>query len=112
MTEDTKPILAQKLIADANLTVFVGFVVEAAQDGWSLDPAQAPDQYGYIYEAHMVKDESKIDKTPTRADILANARSAKKLKADKPVEAPVEAPAEEKPQEAPAEKPAEEVAPE
>lgn len=86
MTEETQPILAQKIIADANLTVFVRLLVEAVQDGWTLDPSLSPDQYGYIYEAHMVKDESKIDKTPTRADILANARSAKKLKADKPAD--------------------------
>lgn len=90
MTEDSKPILAQKIIADANLTVFVKLLLEAAAHGWTLDPALSPDQYGYIYEAHMVKDESLIDKSPTRADILANARSAKKLKADKPAEAQAE----------------------
>lgn len=78
---EAQPILARKVVADANLTVYVGQIIELAKDGWSLDPQIPPDQYGYLYEAHFLKDESLIDKTPTRADILANARSAKKVKA-------------------------------
>jgi hypothetical protein len=85
-TPEAQPILARKIVADANLTIFVGQIIEAAKDGWALDEKIPPDQYGYIYEAHFLKDENLIDKTPTRADILANARSAKKLKAAAPAE--------------------------
>ena len=91
----TEPILARKIVADANLTVFVGQLVESAKEGWSLDPTVPADQYGYIYEAHLVMDESLIDKTPTRADILANARSAKKIKAEKPADSVAAEPAKE-----------------
>jgi hypothetical protein len=90
LTEETKPILAQKIVIDANLSVFLGQFAEALKDGWEVDPSFPGDVYGYLYEVHLLKDESLIDKTPTRADILANARSAKKLKAEKPAEAPAE----------------------
>lgn len=81
MSEQTTPSLATKIVVDANLEVFVAELLAAAQDGWTLNAAHPVGQYGYLYEAHMVKDTSLIDATPTRADILANARSAKKLKA-------------------------------
>ena len=83
MTEESKPILAQKILLDANLSVFLSQFADAIKDGWEIAPTFTADQYGYLYEAHLVKDDSLIDKTPTRADILANARSAKKLKAEK-----------------------------
>ncbi len=50
------------------------------------DPKQPAAQFGFYFEATLLKDENLIDKTPTRADITANARSAKKLKAEKVVE--------------------------
>lgn len=90
MTEETKPVMARKVVVDANLTVFLQLLAEAVKDGWEIDPQFPGDLYGYLYEVHLLKDDSLIDKSPTRADILANARSAKKLKAQAEESAPAE----------------------
>ncbi len=71
-----------KLIRDPNLIVFCRQLVDAAMDGWEVDPANEPALLGWCYEVVMLKDADAIDKTPTRADIAANARSAKKIKSE------------------------------
>lgn len=81
MTSQEQPILARKVVVDANLSVFLQEVADAVRDGWSIDPVNPGNIYGYLYEVHLLKDESLIDTKPTRADIAAGARSAKAKKA-------------------------------
>ena len=83
---ETTVVFETKIIVDANLGVFIAEVVAQARDGWELDPTTVPGMYGFLYEAQMRKDSALIDNSPTRADILANARSAKKIKAEKAAE--------------------------
>lgn len=92
-TENT--VYERKIIMEPNLGVFVQQVADLAADGWTIDPKQPAGQFGFYFEAHLLKDEKLIDKSPTRADITANARSAKKVKAEAKaaeVEAAPEAP--------------------
>lgn len=75
-------VYARKVIQNPNLGVFVQEVAEAAADGWKIDEQNPAGLFGFYHEVHMLKDEALIDKSPTRADLAANARSAKKLKAE------------------------------
>lgn len=58
-------------------------------DGWEWDEQSPPAFYGFCYEAHLHRDPTQIqlDKDaaeaakPSRAEILAAARAAKKAKA-------------------------------
>lgn len=80
-----------RLIADANLGIFVAQVVAAAKDGWEIDGE--PALLGYLYEVPMKRDASaeQLDKDAnpplTRAEIAAKARAAKAAKALKKLEA-------------------------
>lgn len=82
MSEAPEITYTRKVIVEVNLGVFVQAVADAAVDGWHIDPLTPAGQYGHYYEATVLKDENSIDTSPTRADIAANARSAKKLKAE------------------------------
>lgn len=70
-----------KTVMDANLVVFVQQVVELAKEGWEMDETNPPALYGFYYECKMLKEESEIEEPKkTRAEILADARAAKKAK--------------------------------
>lgn len=87
MSETQETVYERRVIQHPNVGVFVAEVVQAVKDGWSIDEQNPAGMYGFHFEVHLLKDEKLIDKSPTRADLAANARSAKKLKAEaKPVE--------------------------
>jgi hypothetical protein len=73
-----------KAVLNPNLGLFVTEVAALAKEGWELDPAFPPGLFGYHYECQMLRDEAIVDPPapPTRAEILAKARAAKKAKED------------------------------
>jgi len=90
-----------KVVLAHSLQTFIFALDALRQDGWEFDPEMPPNVYGYIYEGGMIrlptddqlaKDEADANK-PSRAEILAKARAAKKAKADateEPTEQPTE----------------------
>ena len=92
---------SRKIIQDPNLTSFVLAVVAAVKEGYEIDEQNPPVLYGYLYETHLLIDENAVPvHKPSRAEILGNARKAKKDKAStvqepqepalEPVEEPVD----------------------
>lgn len=79
---------ATKVIQDPNLGLFIDKIVEAALDGWAIDQKNPPALYGFYYETILLKDEALDIPTPTRSDILTNARAAKKAKRSEAAQAP------------------------
>lgn len=79
-----------KDIADYSLQAFVARVLEAAEQGWTIDEWNPPQQLGPMFVTNMLRDEEVIDPpTPmSRAEVLAKARAAKKAKAEAPAEGP------------------------
>ena len=75
----TATVLNKKSLIDANLTTLFLSVAEEVKKGWEIDEDQPAGQYGWMWEVWLKRDAEVVDK-PTRADILANARSAKKNK--------------------------------
>ena len=70
-----------KAILTGNLESFVVQILEAADDGWELDPSNPPAMLGYNFECIMLRDSDIKDEVKlTRAEILANARAAKAAK--------------------------------
>jgi len=70
----TKPILANSLIA------YTKQLAEALEAGWKVDyDINPPTTYMHMYEAHVTRSAAVVDPV-SRADICANARSAKALK--------------------------------
>lgn len=79
----------RKVIAHANLGIFVSEVIAAVKLGWELDPAFNVALYGYYYEAQLLRDPSITDEPKmTAAESLAKARAAKKAKADETADQP------------------------
>lgn len=79
----TEPVaLARKVVQNPNLIVFINEIVEATAQGWKLDEQNPPNLYGYFYETHLLMPENEVPEVkPSRAEILGNARAAKKAKA-------------------------------
>ena len=75
----------KKSLIHSNLTSLIMEAMEEAKNGWEVDTSEPAGMYGWMYEVWLKRDETIVDK-PTRADILANARSAKKIKAVSAVE--------------------------
>lgn len=88
MSETNKTVFERRVIQHPNVGVFVSEIVAAVKDGWEIDEQNPVGIYGFHFEAHLLKDESLISKKISAADNAANARSAKKLKAEaaKPTE--------------------------
>lgn len=80
---------AVKTIIDPNLITFVDQIVDAAKEGWQVDPTNPPMLRGFSYHTVMLMPENEVpEPTLSRAEILANARAAKAAKkvADAPAQ--------------------------
>ena len=75
----TATVLNKKSLININLTTLFIEAMEEVKKGWEIDEDQPAGLYGWMYEVWLKRDAEVVDK-PTRADILANARSAKKTK--------------------------------
>lgn len=75
-------MMTSKSVLDPNLGVFIQQIIDHALQGWTISEAFPPTLLGFCYETVMERDESIIDPPakPTRAEILAKARAAKKAK--------------------------------
>lgn len=84
----TSPVAqARKIIQEPNLILFVRYIVDAVKEGWELDDQQPPGLYGYYYETHLLMDENLVPAVkPSRAEILGNARKAKREKKEQALE--------------------------
>lgn len=73
-----------KQVCHDNLIVFIQQIVDLALQGWEVDERNPPMLLGYLYECQMLRDEEVVDPPPkpTRAEILAKAREAKKAKSE------------------------------
>lgn len=70
-----------RTILTPSLYVFAYELQEAIQQGWEIDGDTPPTTFGIVYECGLMRevDEGFTEK-PTRAEILAKARAAKKAK--------------------------------
>lgn len=74
---------ATKVIVNPNLQLFIEELIQHVKDGWEVTAQMPPTLVGYWYEVHVERDESIVDEPKlSRAEILANARAAKKAKAE------------------------------
>ncbi len=73
---------ASQTIIEPNLIVFVDRILAAAKEGWQVDQSNPPTLLGPYYHVIMQMPEDKVpEPTLSRAEILVNARAAKKNKA-------------------------------
>lgn len=77
----TEMVVQNKTVLTPNLGAFVREIAELVADGWEVDDDHEPGLFGFSYECHLVRQvpEGHVEKL-TRAEILANARAAKKAK--------------------------------
>jgi hypothetical protein len=77
-----------KQITEYNMVTFIQAIVDASKEGWKIDENNPPAFYGRIYEVilernasdeQLAADAAELAK-PSRAEILAKARAAKKAK--------------------------------